>query len=86
MWSLFPLSVNKSRNIFYQTTKVWGKKKVKNLEDRFGINFYPGIKLFVSTHWVNSRISRNDRAKRPKIGLFGPLYKIQTKIENRAYM
>ena len=31
----------------YQS-KVWGKKKVKNLEDCFGINFYPGIKLFVS--------------------------------------
>ena len=35
---------------FYSTfflLKVWGKKKVKNLEDRFGINFKPGIKLIV---------------------------------------
>ena len=32
-------------------------------------------------HWGNSRISRNSRTNWPKIGLFGPLYKIQTKIE-----
>ena len=40
-----------------------------------------GPAKLTTAHWVNSRISRNNRTNRPKIGLFGPVYKIQTMIE-----
>ena len=42
------------------------------------------IENYYTTHWVNSRISRNSRINRPKIGLFGPLYGIQTMIKTWA--
>ena len=38
----------------------------------------------IISHWVNSRIKSNDRTNRPKIGLFGPVYMIQSMIEKLA--